>query len=104
MPRYSCFVSHVSWPPYLMPLLAVLTHASCLATHASHRYTQHPAQTTRPSALGTRHFLLQLHPPSESFLVAVEVLEGRFGVLPAVIAAAAVEVDEPEAFDFDAEV
>jgi len=38
---------------------------------------------------------------TESLFVPVEILQRFFGVLPAVVAAAVVEVDQPQTFHFD---
>src|SRR5437660_2407186 len=44
---------------------------------------------------------IQLHPPAKSFVVPVKVLERGLGVMPAVITASGVEVDEPETLHVD---
>src|SRR5262249_1147876 len=46
---------------------------------------------------------LQLDTSSESFLIPMKILQRFLGILPAVVAAAVVEVDEPDAFDVDAQ-
>src|SRR4051812_27383202 len=42
--------------------------------------------------------LLNCHPPRETIRVAVVVRDAAFGIAPAVVADAVVEVDEPESF------
>src|SRR5436190_22032506 len=49
-----------------------------------------------------RRTSLQLHTTPEAVVITMKILEGFFGVLPAVIAAAVVEIDQPESFDLDA--
>lgn len=43
------------------------------------------------------------HAPSVAFLVGMKVLECRLGIPPAIIAASAVEIDQPQPFDLDTE-
>lgn len=47
---------------------------------------------------------IQGHPAIESFVISMEILQCRLRISPAIIAASAVEIDEPESFDFDPEI
>src|SRR6185436_5827942 len=46
---------------------------------------------------------VQLHPSPKPLFISMKVLERGLGIAPAVVAAAAVEVDEPESLHLDAE-
>src|SRR5216684_4516729 len=52
----------------------------------------------------TFNISIQLYPSAKSVVVAVVELQTRLGPLPAVVAAAGVEVDQPESLHFDVEV
>src|SRR5215212_1786488 len=51
----------------------------------------------------SRSLSLQFHAALKALVISMEVLQRFFRMFPAVVTAAVVEVDEPEAFHFDTE-